>query len=130
MPIVKISDECYELVSLSGEKYYFKDSNGNIYHRVGGPAYQSGPYEEWYFDGKLHREDGPAIHRKGQDAEYWLNGKRFFSKENWEEALAKIPRHNATGKICKCKECDGINEYVPYQSDYTCYSCKSYASMF
>ena len=31
--------------------------------------------KEWYLNGKLHREDGPAIERPDGDKEWWLNHK-------------------------------------------------------
>ena len=31
---------------------------------------------KWYQDGKLHREDGPAVERANGDKEWYLNGKR------------------------------------------------------
>jgi len=31
---------------------------------------------EWYLDGKLHREDGPAIEDANGDREWWLSGER------------------------------------------------------
>ena len=40
---------------------------------------KNGRYEEygdvfWYLDGKLHREDGPAIEHANGDMEWYLNG--------------------------------------------------------
>ena len=32
--------------------------------------------KRWYSNGKLHREDGPAIEYAGGDKEWWINGKR------------------------------------------------------
>ena len=32
--------------------------------------------KEWYLNGKLHREDGPAFERANGDKEWWLNDKR------------------------------------------------------
>ncbi len=41
---------------------YYKDAEMTIQHRADGPAYISHDgCEEWWFEGKLHREDGPAI---------------------------------------------------------------------
>jgi hypothetical protein len=33
-----------------------------------------GEITEWYLNGKLHREDGPAIEYKNGDKSWWLNG--------------------------------------------------------
>ena len=32
--------------------------------------------KEWYLNGKLHREDGPAVEWTDGTNEWWLNGKR------------------------------------------------------
>ena len=33
-------------------------------------------YKEWFLNGKLHREDGPAIEYASGSKFWWLNGKR------------------------------------------------------
>ena len=40
--------------------------------------------EEWYLNGKYHREDGPAIIRPNGKKEWWINGKKCdpFDKFN------------------------------------------------
>lgn len=38
-------------------------------------VFKSG-YTEWYLNGKLHREDGPAIEHTDGDKEWWLDGRR------------------------------------------------------
>jgi len=30
--------------------------------------------KEWYYNGKLHRENGPAVEYADGDKEWWLNG--------------------------------------------------------
>ena len=49
--------------------------NGKL-HREDGPAveYANGS-KEWYLNGKRHREDGPAIERTNGDKEWFINGK-------------------------------------------------------
>ena len=44
-----------------GNIFYYKDKEKQIRHRADGPAkvWKNGD-EEWWYDGKLHREDGPA----------------------------------------------------------------------
>jgi len=37
-------------------------------------TYRSGD-KEWYLDGKIHREDGPAVEWVNGSKEWWLNGK-------------------------------------------------------
>jgi len=56
--------------------FYYKDKKMTILHRLDGPAMvtdHDGTEEVWYKDGKLHREDGPAIiYGNGQEY-YYLN---------------------------------------------------------
>lgn len=60
---------------------YFKD---DFYHRKNGPAkiWPDG-YSEWWLNGKLHREDGPAIVGGGDTraSSYWMHGVSLTEKE-------------------------------------------------
>jgi len=51
----------YIWINENGDKAYYSDKEMKIRHRVDGPAieYKNGD-EQWYRDGKLHRENGPA----------------------------------------------------------------------
>jgi len=51
----------YIWINENGDKAYYSDKEMKIRHRVDGPAveYKNGD-EQWYRNGKLHREDGPA----------------------------------------------------------------------
>ena len=50
------------------------DEEGKL-HREDGPAVIfCGFVKEWYLHGKLHREDGPAVIYADGTVEYWLNG--------------------------------------------------------
>jgi hypothetical protein len=62
-----------------GEKEYWL--NGYI-HREDGPAleYTNGD-KIWYINGKCHREDGPAIDFVDGTKEYWLNNKHVSKYE-------------------------------------------------
>lgn len=51
------------------------DDNGRL-HREDGPAIEYEDGEEWYIDGVLHRVDGPAIIYEGEYKAWWFNGKR------------------------------------------------------
>ena len=57
----------------NGDKAWYL--NGKL-HREDGPAVERADgYKAWYLNGKLHREDGPAI-EWGSGYKYWyLNGK-------------------------------------------------------
>ena len=58
-----------------GDKLWYV--NGKL-HREDGPAieYASGS-KQWYINGKLHREDGPAVEVIDGDKFWYLNGKRI-----------------------------------------------------
>jgi len=66
------------IIRANGEQEWYR--NGRL-HRENGPAviYNSGT-QIWYQNGKLHREDGPAVEapaviRADGSQEWWLNGK-------------------------------------------------------
>jgi len=70
---------------------YYKDEygiqewwvNGKC-HREDGPAviYSDGT-QAWYINGKMHREDGPAVIIGDDGTQYWyLNGKRITDEVN------------------------------------------------
>jgi hypothetical protein len=50
--------------------------NGKL-HREDGPAVErANGYKEWRLNDKLHREDGPAVEYASGTKEWYLNGKR------------------------------------------------------
>jgi len=45
-------------------------------HREDGPAIERADgAKEWYLNGKLHREDGPAVRCANGTISWWINGK-------------------------------------------------------
>ena len=44
----------------------------------------------WYLNGKLHREDGPAVEYVGGDKSWYLNGNRL-TEEQHKIAIAAKP---------------------------------------
>ena len=68
--------EYYQTIYINkdGSKYYYL--NGKV-HREDGPAieYVDGT-KYWYKNSKLHREDGPAVEHANGNKSWWLNGKR------------------------------------------------------
>jgi hypothetical protein len=57
----------------NGNKVWYL--NGKL-HREDGPAVEKANGDkEWYLDGKLHREDGPAVEWANGDKEWYLDGK-------------------------------------------------------
>jgi hypothetical protein len=58
----------------NGTKEWYLD--GEL-HREDGPAFEkANGHKEWWLNGKLHREDGPAREYANGTKEWWLNGKR------------------------------------------------------
>ena len=45
--------------------------------------------KQWYGNGKLHREDGPAVEHPDGTKSYWLEGKRY-TKEEWLYRCTKL----------------------------------------
>jgi len=44
----------------------------------------------WYLNGKLHREDGPAVEYADGRREWWVNGKYICN--SWTEATVFMPQ--------------------------------------
>ena len=65
----------YYVVVENGITQWFKDAKHTILHRTNGPAYESWSTKHWYINGKLHREDGPAVERASGEKEWYVNGK-------------------------------------------------------
>jgi hypothetical protein len=62
----------------NGDKEWFL--NGKL-HREDGPAFEGYNGDKfWYLNGKYHREDGPAIEWSNGDKSWYLNGK--FHRED------------------------------------------------
>ena len=63
-------------VYANGGKYWYL--NGKL-HREDGPAieYADGS-KRWFLNGKLHREDGPAIESANGFKQWFLNGKEII----------------------------------------------------
>ena len=63
----------------NGTKYW--RLNGKL-HREDGPAVElANGSKEWYLDDNLHREDGPAVEYADGDKEWYLNGKIVTEEE-------------------------------------------------
>jgi len=67
-------------VNADGYKAWYL--NGKL-HREDGPAieYPNGD-KEWYLNGKLHREDGPAVEWAGVSKSWHLNGEYVTEEEH------------------------------------------------
>jgi len=68
----------------------YKNKN-NQWHRKNGPARIWGDdSEEWYYNGRCHRLDGPAIsYFAGQDKEWYYNDEKIHchSQEEFERLI-------------------------------------------
>ena len=63
----------------NGSKEWFL--NGEL-HREDGPAVESGNGTKyWFLNGELHREDGPAIEYAAGSKHWYLNGKELTEAE-------------------------------------------------
>ena len=58
------------------EEWYL---NGKL-HREGGPAVYGSGVDGWFINGKLHREGGPAVEFTDGHGEYWVNGDHKYSQ--------------------------------------------------
>jgi hypothetical protein len=66
-------------VSEDGSKSWYL--NGKL-HREDGPAIErSNGYKAWCLNGKHHREDGPAVELSNGYKEWYLNGKEYTEEE-------------------------------------------------
>ena len=91
----------------------FSVISGLIYHRINGPAvkYLNG-HKCWYKNGKLHREDGPALvrdfskewfingqrHREDGPAIEYANGDKYWYKNNYFHRDDGPAMEHATGE--------------------------------
>ena len=50
-------------------------------HRENGPAVElERGQKEWWIEGKRHRTDGPAREYSNGEKEWWVDGKKFFEE--------------------------------------------------
>ena len=70
-------------------KNYFKDYNLKIRHNIYGPSFikKRGPKEYW-INGCLHNELGPARYWWVTGSEYYLDGKRY-ARHYWLKTINK-----------------------------------------
>ena len=59
------------------KRWYF---NGKL-HREDGPAVVSPYHKGWWLNDKLHRTDGPAIEMADGSKSWYLNGKQYIEEE-------------------------------------------------
>jgi hypothetical protein len=76
------------------DRLVYYNENGQL-HKTDGPAviFIKGldkGLKEWFINGQRHREDGPAIVWYDREEWFYLNDKRFISKEEWEKEVTKL----------------------------------------
>lgn len=76
-----------------GTQIWYNDDNK--YHCIDGPAMINvDGTKHWYFQGRRHRVDGPAIEWWDGDSCFYLVDFRFNSKEEWFAALTSEQKEN------------------------------------
>ena len=72
--------------------------NGKI-HREDGPAVEEVNGDKyWCQNGKIHREDGPAVEEADGSKHWYLNDK-YLSHSEWKEEVAKLNQPSCNGKV-------------------------------
>lgn len=83
----KFEGECY--IEKFKRTVWFKP--GKILHREDGPAVfnHESNIKEWWFDGKRHRLNGPAVINPNgwQKEEFWIDGVRIYVAKYWRHPL-------------------------------------------
>ena len=74
--------------------------NGKL-HREDGPAVEGADgSKSWLLNGKLHREDGPAVECVDGTKSWWLNGIEYTEIE-WKKEIKKLnlKKNSCDGRI-------------------------------
>ncbi len=90
-----------------GKEWYL---NGKL-HREDGPAIErANGSKEWHLNGKRHREDGPAIEWSSGTKDWYLNGEKY-DKESYivEMNRRKLEKWESLGKYEEVV--DKLNRY-------------------
>ena len=82
----------------SGDKFWYL--NGKL-HREDGPAVEwADGYKSWYLNGKLHREDGPATEYADGEKFWYLDGTNYTEQE-FNEKLNPSAKELSISEISK-----------------------------
>lgn len=68
-----------KIIEYGEERYYLNDK----LHREDGPAVIYHGTKYWYKHGLRHREDGPATEWYDGKKDWYYNGKKFLSEEDF-----------------------------------------------
>lgn len=99
-----------------GTRYWYKD--GKL-HREDGPAVESNDgTKRWYKDGKIHREDGPAI-EIASGPKYWYLNDKCFTKASFDIRIAKLTKEKEKSASCdgKIVEIEGKKYVLHLKND-------------
>jgi hypothetical protein len=98
----------------SGDAYYY-DEEGRL-HREDGPAIErTDGSQEWFFEGERHRGDGPAIIRADGTTEWW-----WFDSPVPDSPLCPLKEMNAAlSAQCSTKFLKQVWEYFRDRSAET-----------
>jgi hypothetical protein len=72
----------------------FDDLNEDVPYNYTGIIQWSASIKQWYFEGKLHRVDGPAFESIYGTKAWYLNGIKY-SQEEWFEMLSDEDKEKA-----------------------------------
>ena len=80
---IKTFDKQVFRVNRFGGKYWYL--NGKL-HKENGPAIEHADgHKYWYLNGQRHRENGPAIEHADGCKWWYLNGYPYSESDYWEE---------------------------------------------
>ena len=106
-----------------GSRYWYL--NGKL-HRENGPAieveYDGRLHREWWLNDKRHREDGPSIEWAIGARAYHLNGV-MLSEEQFNAFNAQRKATDLVQPTAACPDCKGTGVYVGLLSREVCRAC-------
>jgi len=77
-----MQQEQYIHITKYGNKFYYKDREMTILHRLDGPAVQYADGRKyWYVDGQQHRLDGPAVEAANGHKAWFVDGKHLSEEK-------------------------------------------------
>ena len=80
----------YEVLAYEYGSKYWRNSKGKLHREGDKPAIVAlDGYKSYWKNGRLHRDNGPAVIYQNGDVEYWLDGQRL-TKEEHEQRTQKV----------------------------------------
>jgi hypothetical protein len=94
--------------------------NGRL-HREDGPAVESiNGNKEWYCHGQLHRVDGPAIEWYDGDKWWYLKGKKY-TEAGWKKQVSSMKKRDVNSKTVSHEANDPTQQVMEVVEDGTKY---------